>query len=158
MVSPHHSADPSIPAVTAETALTPQLALSRRFTQEAWARLEKEFGLLTTSEVAAILEDTSTDHTLVSAKRAEHEILAVLQGQEVRYPGFQFDRDHGTVLPVIAPLIKLAHECQWTEGDLSLWLQGPNTSFEKEDRPVDRLRSDPDLVLAAAQNQFTTQW
>ena len=158
MVSPRDSADPSTPSVPVETALTPQLALSRRFTQEAWARVETEFGLLTTSEVAAILQDTSTDHTLVSAKRAENGILAVLRGQEFRHPGFQFDRDHGTVLPVIAPLIKLAHENQWRDGDLILWLQGTNTSFEKEDRPVDHLRSDPDLVLAAAQNQFSTQW
>lgn len=158
MVSPRHSANPSTPDVPVETVLTPQLALSRRFTQEAWARLETEFGLLTTSEVAAILKETPTDHTLVSTKRTENEILAVLRGPEFRYPGFQFDRDHGTVLPAIAPLIKIAHENQWTDGDLILWLQGPNTSFEKEDRPVDHLRNDPDLVLAAAQNQFATNW
>jgi hypothetical protein len=158
MVSPRDSADPSTPSVPVETVLTPQLALSRRFTQEAWARVETEFGLLTTSEVAAILEDTPTGHTLVSTKRAENEILAVLRGTEYRYPGFQFDKEHGTVLPVIAPLIELAHENEWRDEDLILWLQGPNTSFEKEDRPVDHLRSDPDLVLDAAQNQFPAQW
>ncbi|WP_105035162.1 hypothetical protein [Cryobacterium aureum] len=64
----------------------------------------------------------------------------MLRGTEYRYPGFQFDRAHGIVFPVIAPRIELAHENQWTDEDLILWMQGPTTSFENENRPVDHLR------------------
>jgi hypothetical protein len=55
MVSPRHSADPSTPAAPVETPLTPQLARSLIATQNAWTRLEAQYGLLTSDEVATLL-------------------------------------------------------------------------------------------------------
>jgi hypothetical protein len=127
-------------------------------TEEAWLRLECEWRLLTSGDVAKILMSKPTDYALISTKRVNQEILGVRRGNEYRYPSFQFDADAHAVLPVIPSLIKLAHENHWTDHDLVLWLQGPSTIFEKEDRPVDHLRSDPDLVLATAQDTFTAEW
>ena len=139
-------------------AISPQLGRIMQATDAAWHRLEAEFGLLTGAEVAELLAAGPSNHGSVTTRRAKNEILGVLRGTEYRYPGFQFDRDHGTVLPVIAPLIKLAHENQWRDDDLILWLQAPSTTFEDEDRPVDHLRREQDAVLAAARSAFEARW
>jgi hypothetical protein len=135
---------------------SPQLARAQQATENVWHRLEAEFGLLTGSEVAELLGASPSRRAFAETKRAENEVIGALRGGEFRYPGFQFD--HGVVLPVIAPLIVLARANHWRDEDLIFWLQGPSTSFEEEDRPVDHLRSDPDAVLAAAKNAFTAEW
>lgn len=66
-----------------------------------------------------------------------------------RYPGFQFDWEHGAILAVIGALIQLADANGWPLEDLTAWLLSPSTSFAEEDRPVDHLQ-EPETVLAAA--------
>ena len=148
--------DPSAGPVAASAgAISPQLARSLQATDAAWRRLEAEFGLLTVAEVAELLGAGPSD---VRTKHAGNQLLGVLRGGEVRFPGFQFDRENGVVLPIIAALIQLAHENRFRDDDLALWLKGPTTSFEEEDRPAGHLRRDPDAVLAAAMSAFEAKW
>lgn len=160
MATPPHP-DPSgltSPGAEPLNEATPQLARARKATEQAWQRMEAEFGLLTSVEVAKALGADPSNNDYALSKRADNEIVGVLRDGEYRYPGFQFDRERGMVLHVIAPLIQLARDNGWSDESLVLWLQGPNTSFEHESRPVDHLGSDPDAVMAAAQNAFEVEW
>ena len=145
------AASPSVDVVSDE------LARSVQATQNAWARIEAEFGLLTSSQVAEVVGAKPSNRMLASRKRAAHLIAGIVRRKALRYPGFQFDRVHGTILPLMGRLIGLAVANGWTEHDLLLWLCGPTTFFEEEDRPVDHFH-DPDSVIAAATSEFETQW
>jgi hypothetical protein len=114
--------------------------------------------MLTSAKVSELMGASTSNRNYASARRTAGQLLGVLRGKSYLYPGFQFDRERGVVLPVIPQLLKLSRENEWSDGDLILWLQGPTTSFEEEDRPVDHLRTDPDAVLAAATNEFETLW
>ena len=148
---PRQAAHPSADVVS------DQLVCSVQATQTAWAHMEAEFGLLTSSQVAKVLGARPSNRMLASRNRAAHHIAGIVRGNAVLYPGFQFDRVHGKILPLMGRLIGLAMANGWTEHDLLLWLCGPTTSFEEEDRPVDHFH-DPDSVVAAARNEFETQW
>ncbi|TFC86916.1 DNA-binding protein [Cryobacterium sp. TmT2-59] len=136
-------------------APSPQLARAVRATAEVWRRLEEEFGLLTSGEVAELLGVTPAGPSWVAAQRKARKIIGVRRGNTYRYPGFQFD--HQTVLPVIAPLLELARANGWSSDDLTLWIFGPTTSFVQEDRPVDHLR-EPEAVLATATLTMEALW
>ncbi|TFD94009.1 hypothetical protein E3T61_03145 [Cryobacterium lactosi] len=136
------------------TSASPQLVLSRKATAAAWARLGAEFGMLTDEEVTNRLGIAGTYRQGSAVKRAG--LLGVYRDGEYRYPGYQFD-DHGTVLPVIQPLLELARQNGWDDASVALWLIGPITSFDGEDRPVDHLREDQAL-LAVARNSFEAEW
>ena len=153
--SQHRADGTDSAAEAAGTAPSPQLDRAIRATAEAWRRLEEEFGLLTSGEVAELLGVTSAGPGWVAAQRKARKIIGVREGNTYLYPGFQFD--HQTVLPVIAPLLELAHANAWSSDDLTLWMFGPTTSFVQEDRPVDHLR-EPEAVLAAATLTMEALW
>ena len=139
------------------TAVSPQLARSLQATENMWRSISAEYGLLTSGQVAELLGASPSNRTLASRRRAAHQIAGVVRRNAVLYPGFQFDRSQGTILPVMAQLIRLAAATGWHEKDLLLWSCSPTTSFEGQDRPVDHFH-DPDSVLAAAKAQFEAQW
>jgi len=133
-------------------AVSPQLARSIRATEVAWHGMAQEFGLLDGTQVAILLGGAGDIDGLPSS--VTRGILAVERGDEIVYPGFQFDRDARTVLPVMEPLLALAEANGWRFGDVALWLISPSTSFDMEDRPVDHLISEPSAVLASARDSF----
>ncbi|TFD28666.1 hypothetical protein [Cryobacterium lyxosi] len=134
------------------TEVSSALLYSRQATAAAWNRLEGEFGLLDSNAVKALLRATSA----VSLVEMDRELLGVTRGGTTVYPGFQFAS--GTILIVIKQLLALARENEWSNEDLSLWLMGPNTSFEAEGRPVDHLVGEPEAVLASARDEFEALW
>ncbi|TFC83312.1 hypothetical protein E3T23_02785 [Cryobacterium cheniae] len=139
------------------TAVSPQLARSLQATENMWRSISAEYGLLTSGQVAELLGASPSNRTLASRRRAAHQIAGVVRRNAVLYPAFQFDRSQGTILPVMAQIIRLAAATGWHEKDLLLWICSPTTSFEGQDRPVDHFH-DPDSVLAAAKAQFEAQW
>jgi hypothetical protein len=144
---------PVVPATGMDSAeLSRDLLQSRQATAAAWSRLEDEFGLLDSNAVEALLGATRT----VSLAAMDRELLGVTRGGAIFYPGFQFES--GTILPIIKQILALASENEWSNEDLSLWLMGPNTSFEAEDRPVDHLVGEPQAVLASAREEFEAFW
>jgi hypothetical protein len=136
--------------------VTPQLARSLQATENHWRNMGAECGLLTSGQVAELLGASPSNRNLASRKRAAHQIAGVARGNAVLYPGFQFDRTRGAILPVMELLIRLATANGWTDEDLLLWLYSPTTSFADEGRPIDHLH-DPDSVLAAAKAAFEAE-
>jgi hypothetical protein len=145
---------PQIRDAETESHTSPQLARSLHATKLVWERMEAEFGLLTDSEAAKVLGVTSTD--LIRLGHSGR-IIAVKRGPSVRYPGFQFDRAGRSILPVIEPLVAVARESGWSNESLTLWMLGPTTSFDEEDRPADHLH-EPELLLAAAHSHMEAVW
>ena len=45
----------------------------------------------------------------------------------------------------------------WSESDLTFWLMAPTTRLDGA-MPVDRIASEPDQVVAAAEMSMTTEW
>ncbi|MGY4858264.1 helix-turn-helix domain-containing protein [Cryobacterium sp. AP23] len=146
--------NPQEPDAETESYTSPQLARSLRSTQLAWDRMEAEFGLLTDNEAAKFLGVTSTN---LIRLRNSGRIIAVKRGPSIRYPGFQFDRASRAILPVIKPLVEVARENGWSNESLTLWMLGPTTSFDAEDRPADHLH-EPELLLAAAHSHMEAVW
>ena len=137
--------------------VSPQLARALQATENMWRSIATEFGLLTSGQVAERLGASPSNRKLAARRRAAHQIAGVVRGNAVLYPGFQFDRADGKIIPVMARLIELAAANGWSEADLLLWLCSPTTAFDAEDRPVDHL-AQPEAVLRAAKNQFEAQW
>ncbi|MGY4856865.1 hypothetical protein [Cryobacterium sp. AP23] len=136
-----------------ESSASPQLIRSLQATEDAWQRIEAEFGLLTAEDVAGILGATTTNWSTLFVLRNTGKVIAVNRGSSIRYPAFQFDHAQRVIFPVIEPLIEVACANQWSCEDLTLWMIGPTTSFDNEDRPVDHVR-EPELLLAAAHSHM----
>lgn len=145
---------PQIPDAETESHTSLQLARSLHATKLAWDRMEVEFGLLTDSEAAKILGVTSTN---LIRLRNSGRIISVEHGPSVRYPGFQLDRASHSILPVIKLLVEVARENGWSNESLTLWMLGPTTSFDDQDRPADHLH-EPELLLAAAHSHMEALW
>ncbi|SEB54516.1 hypothetical protein SAMN04489806_1052 [Paramicrobacterium humi] len=124
-------------------------------------QIETEFGLLTSAEVAGLLGSSanrSAVRSLARDMRARGELLAIRRLNKYLYPGFQFDRSRGQVLPVVKPLLQIADERSWEPEDVVMWLCAPTTYFVDESRPVDHISRDPDLVLNVAKQAWGVQW
>jgi hypothetical protein len=77
------------------------------------------------------------------------------RGGRVLYPGFQIDRDTGSIRPVIHELLLAAEGAGRSEASLILWLISPSGRLNGA-RPVD-LMEDPDRVMQAAKDSFVVQ-
>lgn len=143
------------PGATDPASPSPQLLRSQQATRNMWNRLQVEFGLLTGREVAELLGAGPNNRTFAPSLRTARKVIGVKRGNGYRYPGFQFE--HGAILPVIEPLIRLADANGWTAESLTMWMLSRSTSFPQEDRPVDHLH-EPEAVLASAKNAFEIEW
>lgn len=126
-------------------------ALLDQVNRNAKARgdLAREFGLLSSADVAALAESTSTNASAMASRwKAEGKVFTTTTsaGQQ-RFPGFQFGED-GRPLPVIAQVLAVlgARLSGW---ELALWFTGSN-GWLGDMRPVDVLDSDPELIVEAA--------
>jgi hypothetical protein len=122
-----------------------------------YARIEAEFGMLTSTEAGKRMGSrSSAPRNLATTARRNKTLLAVRQGNYLAYPGFQFGPD-GKPLAVIGRLLEVADECGWSEAGLVQWLCSP-TSYLDADRPVDHLTTDPDRVVAVAAEALNVSW
>ncbi|MFD0046998.1 hypothetical protein ACFVGV_17590 [Pseudarthrobacter scleromae] len=139
-----------------ETPVSPQLARSLAATENAWRKLEAEFGLLSSREVSELVGSRSPNRSYASEQRSKGKLLAVKRPGGLRYPGYQFDRTEHAIRPVMADLIRVASEAERSEASVALWMTLPSGYLDGA-RPVDQL-SDPDKVVEAAQQSFNVQW
>ena len=144
---------PAMAAVRGATS--PQLARAIMATENVWARVEKEFGLLTSMEVARLIGSKRSSRSLAADQRAAGKLMGLRQGNAYFYPGFQFDRRTGRALPVMPVLASAAREVGWDDEDLILWLVSPSGYFAG-DRPVDHL-ADSDLA-GKLRRAATVEW
>lgn len=138
-------------------AVSPQTARSLQAAENIWRSIAREFGMPTSVEVAEILGSRKPNRSIASTLRNEGNIVGVMRGNSYRFPGFQFDAEKGTVVPVMPKLIALARENGRSDEDLAFWLTSPSSFFHEQDRPVDHM-GEEDRVLAAARDQFEGTW
>lgn len=146
-------------AAMASTSIpvSPQMARSLQSAENIWRRVEAEFGMLTSVEVAEILGSRKPGRTQAAALRADGKIAGIKRGNSFRFPGFQFDRMQGVVLPVMADLLAIARDNGRHVEDLLFWMTSPSSFFAELDRPVDHLH-DAERLLAAGLDQFGDVW
>ena len=129
------------------------MARSLQAAENTRRRIEHEFGLLTSVEVAGLLGSRKPNRNMAASLRGKGQIVGVMRGNSYRFPGFLFDREGALDLPAMPKLIALARENDRSDEDLIPWLYSPSRFFPEQHRPVDHLRQE-DRVLAAAADQF----
>jgi hypothetical protein len=150
-----HAVGVALSSVTVYTE--PAVARAVQAELNLYARIEAEFGMLTSTEAGKRMGSrSSAPRNLATTARRNKTLLAVRQGNYLSYPGFQFGPD-GKALPVIGRLIEVAEENGWSEAGLVQWLCSPTTYLDG-DRPVDHLSTDPDRVVEVAAEAMTVSW
>lgn len=137
--------------------VTPQMASGVQATENAWRRIESEFGLLSPGDVADLMGSKSRTRTSYAAdKRRSGQLLGIKRRNSFAYPGFQFDRATGGILPVIVELIAIANRHGKSHEGMTQWLCAPTGQLDDQ-RPVDHLH-EPTRVVEAAENHFGVRW
>ena len=131
--TPSRSAFMQLSDAEADAAIAAQ---ERRLTQAKDETIE-EFGFRTTAEIAAAGIDPDR---VFSVRYRDAEV----------FPGFQFD-EQGRPLPVIAEILAVMRS--FSGWEIALWFTGGNVWLEDDDRPVDRLRTEPEAVIEAARHE-----
>lgn len=154
----HRSLDALRPALaTVPGKISPEAVQGLQATELAWRGIDSEFGLLTGSEVAKLLESRARGRNSYAAdKRRAGQLIGIRRGNALLYPGFQFDTTTSSIRPAIPRLIGVARKYERSDGDLAQWLCDPSGYFAGE-RPVDHL-DDVDSVVSAAANHYGVEW
>ena len=135
----------------------PAVARAVQAEQNLYARIEAEFGLLSSTDAGKRMGSrSSAPRNLATTAHRNNALVAIRRGNYLAYPGFQFGAD-GKPLAVIARLREVAEENGWSEAGLVQWLCSPTTYLD-DDRPVDRLLTDPDGVVAVAAEALGVSW
>lgn len=141
--------------------LDPAIARGVQAGENAKKRIEREFGLFSSVEVAKLLgsgASSSAARSLARDMRDRGELLAIRRLNKYLYPGFQFDLSRGQVHGFVKPLLQIADEHSWQTEDVVMWLCAPTTYFEDGSRPVDHIATEPDRVLDVATRAWDVQW
>lgn len=135
--------------------VSPQMAAGVAETENAWQRMEDEFGLLDGREVARISGSRQSTGGYANDRRKARSLLGVHRANAYRYPGFQFDR-RGHVYPSVQDVLGLALEFAVSDEDVAQWFLLGAPSLDGR-RPVD-LIGDADEVQAEFRDRFGAQW
>lgn len=145
------------PAIAANPSPTsPQLARSLQAQENWWRKIEAEHPWFTSTQVAQQL-GRSANRNYASQLRKDGKLLGYRRANSYRYPAFQFDLRTGDVRPVIGDLLSISRRYDVPDEDVMLWLCSRSSLFAEQDRPVDHL-DDPQLLLAAARDEFGAVW
>jgi hypothetical protein len=135
----------------------PAVARAVQAEHNLYARIDAEFGMLTSTEAGKRLGSrSSAPRNLATTAHRNKALVAVRRGNYLSYPGFQFGPD-GKPLAVVARLREVAEANGWSEAGLVQWLCSPTTYLDG-DRPVDHLATDPDRVVDVAAEALAVSW
>lgn len=134
---------PAIAALDVETS--PPLASAIQATENLWMSVGRRWGLLRSTEVAELLGAKTGNRSFASNLRKNGKLIGVERANAYLYPGFQFDRQSGTVHEIIPKLVRAARTEGVDDEDLIFWLCSPSRYFD-DDLPVEHLLDDPDIV------------
>jgi hypothetical protein len=149
----------AVGAALASVTVYAEPAITRAVQAEhnLYARIEAEFGLLTSTEAGKRMGSRSrAPRNLAATAHRNDQLVAVRRGNQLAYPGFQFGPD-GQPLAVIGRLRETAEANEWSEAGLVQWLCSP-TTYLNGDRPVDHLTEDPDRVVTVASDALAVSW
>lgn len=142
-------------AATAADSLSPQLAHAIQATENAWRRMERGYGLLTSAEVAEEMGSIAKNKSEYAASKRKHgELIGIRRRGAILHPGFQFR--NGKINPTIPHLIAQSKDLGLPQEELAQWLCSANEAFDG-DEPVDHL-DDRRAVLDALAADFGAQW
>jgi hypothetical protein len=135
----------------------PAVARAVQAEHNLYARIDAEFGMLTSTEAGRRMGSrSSAPRNLATTAHRNKALVAVRRGNYLSYPGFQFGPD-GKPLAVVARLREVAEASGWSEAGLVQWLCSPTTYLDG-DRPVDHLANDPDRVVEVAAEALAVSW
>lgn len=109
--------------------------------------MAKEFDMLDSSHVAALLGASPSNRNKASQLAKQGRILGVARGNRTLYPSFEFDIDAGKVRPVISDVAKIAGN-RWDGESLLQWFCAPNGYLDGR-RPVDVIDDEQALLDTA---------
>lgn len=133
--------------------IAPGLTRAEQATERAWRKIEQEFRMLNSLEVATLV-GLAPNRYVASAMRKRGQIIGTKRLNRYLYPSFQFAADC-SVKPVFASLSRATADSDWSDSDLILWLCAPSGTF-RGDRPVDHLE-DLDFVILVTRT-LSTDW
>src|ERR1700748_1656146 len=108
-----HAVGVALASVTVYTE--PAVARAVQAELNLYARIEAEFGMLTSTEAGKRMGSrSSAPRNLATTARRNKTLAAVRQGNYLAYPGFQFGPD-GKPLAVIGHLLAIADDSAWSE-------------------------------------------
>ncbi|HSS51246.1 MAG TPA: hypothetical protein VLX28_20075 [Thermoanaerobaculia bacterium] len=152
LLQQHRTFERLIDAMLPESPLpTPSAVLQARRNAEAREKLIREFGVLSSSDVASLAGSKAKNKAALANRwKQEGRIFSVpLRGAEY-FPAYQFD-EKGQPLPVIGRVLAtLGGESR--EWELALWFTSANGWVDGR-CPVDLLRSEPEEVAQAAERE-----
>jgi hypothetical protein len=150
-----HAVGVALSSVTVYTE--PSVARAVQAEHNLYARIGTEFGMLTSTEAGKRMGSrSSAPRNLATTAHRNKALVAIRRGNYLSYPGFQFGPD-GKPIAVIARLRDVTEKNGWSEAGLVQWLCSPTTYLDG-DRPVDRLTTDPDQVVAVAAEALAVSW
>lgn len=130
------------------------VVLQARRNAEARVQIDAEFGLLSSEQVAELVESRSANRASAAyGLRSAGRIFSVTSGGVQRYPGFQFDATTGQPRLGVARTLEVLADAALSGWELALWFTSP-TGLLDGHRPVDLLDADPDAVLTAARAEL----
>lgn len=127
----------------------PTIVLQARRNAEARDALVREFGLLTSAEIADLAGSTVKNRAALTNRwEQEGKIFSVpVRGVDL-WPGFQLDSE-GRPLDAITRVLSVFHH-RASSWERALWFTSANGWLGAR-RPVDLLTKEPDAVVEAAQ-------
>jgi hypothetical protein len=156
-VAHQHSVDELESALVGlPTALDPATTRAAQATENVWRRIADEFGLLSSSQVSALLGAANANRVYAAQRRQRGELLAAQRKNAYVFPGFQFDREAGEARPWVAPLLSLAGRHDRSAADVIMWMMSPTTYFDGG-RPVDHVDA-PRRLLDVADRAWGIEW
>lgn len=133
---------------------SPEVARSVQASENRWRAIAKEYGLLDSGSVAALLGSSGTNRNKAHQLAKEGKIIGVKRGRGTLYPGFEFD--HGEVRPVIAKVAEIGRRNDWSDSHLLLWLASPNGYLEG--RVPARMMDEQEKIVEAARQDLAERW
>lgn len=133
---------------------SPETAQRAQATENAWRDIGREFGLLSSTEIARAVGKSGRSYAF--DRRHAGQLMAVKRGGHYFFPAFQLDASGPR--PVIKMLVAEAKRLDVREASVLLWLVTPAIWWDgvgsaEANRPVDHL-DDSDGVLAAFCSTF----
>jgi poly(hydroxyalkanoate) granule-associated protein len=130
---------------------TPPAVLQARRNAAAREELISEFGLLSSSDIAAQAGSRAKNKaSLANRWKQEGKLLSVPHQGSTYYPAFQLDAE-GKPYPAVAGVLK-AFGTKLSDWGLALWFTG-RYGWLGDRRPVDLLATEPGRVVEAAQRE-----
>lgn len=138
------------------STVDPEVARAAQATENIWREIADNFGLLKSSDIGALLGASKSNREYASTRRARGELLGVYRNNGYLYPGFQVDRQSGTVRAWVKPLLQLAEQHSMGAADVLFWMMSP-TTYVGGARPADHV-DDGDLLLDVAGRAWAVEW